>query len=103
MPVIDIGPLLAGAPGSVARVADALRAACDDTGFFFITGHGVDPAIVADAFAASRGFFALPVEEKQKIRMNRHQCGWMAPGISVHRDTFETRAAALRPQTSEAF
>ncbi|MEK9661756.1 MAG: 2OG-Fe(II) oxygenase family protein, partial [Alphaproteobacteria bacterium] len=26
-----------------------------------------------------------------------------APGISVHRDTFETRAEALRPQTSEAF
>jgi isopenicillin N synthase-like dioxygenase len=35
--------------------------------------------------------------------MNCHQCGWMAPGISVHRDTFEKRAEALRPQVSEAF
>ena len=103
MPVIDVGPLLAGTAGATARIAGQLRAACDDTGFFFIANHGIDPAVVARAFAASRRFFALPHETKLTIRMNRHQCGYMAPGISVHRDTFETRADALRPQTSEAF
>src|SRR3546814_14023042 len=33
----------------------------------------------------------------------RHQCGWMPPNVSVHRDTFETRKDATRPQPSEAF
>jgi isopenicillin N synthase-like dioxygenase len=103
IPVIDVGPLLAGAPGAVADVAAGLRGACDGMGFFFIANHGVNPAIVARAFDASRRFFALPDEQKQRVRMNRHQCGWMAPGISVHRDTFEKRPDALRPQTSQAF
>lgn len=103
IPIVDVGPLLAGVPGAVAQVGEQLRMACDDMGFMFIVNHAIDPAIVARAFEASRRFFALPMDEKLNIRMNRHQCGYMAPGISVHRDTFEKRADALRPQTSEAY
>jgi isopenicillin N synthase-like dioxygenase len=103
IPVIDVAPLLAGEPGATGQVAAGLRAACDGMGFFFISGHGGAPAVVERAFDASRRFFALPDAVKATVRMNRHQCGWMAPGISVHRDTFETRADALRPQTSQAF
>lgn len=103
IPIVDIGALLAGDPAAVARVAFDLRQACDGLGFFFIVNHGIDAGLVDRTFAASRRFFALQPAEKAKVRMNRHQCGWMAPGISVHRDTFEKRAGALRPQTSEAF
>lgn len=103
IPIVDIGPLLAGAPGAREHVAAKLHDACTGMGFLFLVGHGIDAGVIARAFDASRRFFALPPEKKLEVRMNRHQCGYMAPGISVHRDTFEDRAAALRPQVSEAF
>ncbi len=103
IPVIDIGPYLAGAPGAIDRIAAEIHRACTEIGFLFIVNHGMDPAIVERTFAASRAFFALPMDEKMKVRMNRHQCGFMPPNVSVHSDTFETRQGSLRAQVSEAF
>ena len=62
VPVIDVGPLRSGDARSdaVARVARAMDAACRDTGFFCVTGHGVDPALLASLDGAARRFFALP-------------------------------------------
>lgn len=34
--------------------------------FFAIVGHGFDPSIIGDAFAASEDFFAQPLEAKQE-------------------------------------
>ena len=103
IPIIDIGAMLAGEAGAVERVADEIRLACTEIGFFFIVNHGMDAGIVERTFDASRGFFALPMEEKIKVRMNRHQCGFMPPDVAIHTDTFETRQDALRAQISEAF
>jgi isopenicillin N synthase-like dioxygenase len=103
IPIIDIGPMLAGTNGAIEQVADGIRHACTEIGFFFITNHGMDAGIVERAFDASRAYFALPMDEKMKVRMNRHQCGYMPPNVSVHTDTFETRQESLRAQVSEAF
>lgn len=103
IPIIDIGPMLAGTPGAIDDVADGIRHACTEIGFFFITNHGMDEGLVERAFDASRAYFALPLEEKMKARMNRHQCGYMPPNVSVHTDTFETRQGSMRAQVSEAF
>lgn len=103
IPVVDIGPLLAGTPGARERVAAALHEACTGMGFVFFVNHGIDPGIVARTFEAARIFSRLPAGEKMKVRMNRHQCGWMPPNVSVHNDTFEMRRDAHRPQPSEAF
>ncbi len=103
IPVIDIGPMLAGETGAVERVANEIHRACTEIGFFFILNHGMDEGIVERAFDASRAFFALPFEDKMKVRMNRHQCGYMPPNVSVHTDTFEKRQGAMRAQVSEAF
>jgi isopenicillin N synthase-like dioxygenase len=103
IPVIDIGPYLAAVPGAIDEVAGEIHRACTEIGFFFIVNHGMDEGIVEHVFEASRGFFALPMEEKMKVRMNRHQCGFMPPNVAVHSDTFETRQDALRAQISEAF
>ena len=100
---IDIGPLRAGQVGAIDDVAEQLRRACTEIGFFFIVDHGMDGGIVARAFDASRRYFALPFEEKMKVRMNRHQCGYMPPDVAVHNDTFEERATAMASQHSEAF
>ncbi|CAL9104700.1 unnamed protein product [Musa textilis] len=58
------GPLVAELEVLVAQV----EAACRDWGFFQVINHGVPPAVVERAWAASRGFFALPPEERRRVR-----------------------------------
>ena len=78
VPVIDVGPLRSGDPRSdaVARVARAMDAACRDTGFFCVTGHGVDPALLTSLDGAARRFFALPAADKSELAMARAGRAW---------------------------
>ena len=46
-----------------------LRAAARVFGGFYVTGHGVDDALVREAFTLSRRFFDLPEREKLAIEM----------------------------------
>ena len=41
IPVSDLGPYLAGAPGAIDRTAEELRFALTEIGFYFIINHGV--------------------------------------------------------------
>lgn len=103
IPIIDIGPLLAGDPSAVADVARQMHRACTEIGFFYIVNHGMDEGVVARSFDIARAYFALPFEVKMKERMNRHQCGFMPADVAVHNDTFETRNNAYNTQPTEAF
>ena len=51
IPVIDIGPLVEGSPEAARATAKALGAACRDVGFFYASGHGVQPDLIARVFA----------------------------------------------------
>ncbi|HWW56441.1 MAG TPA: 2-oxoglutarate and iron-dependent oxygenase domain-containing protein [Sphingopyxis sp.] len=77
LPVIDIKPLRcmsdAAAVGSTAQQIDA---ACRDFGFFYATGHGIAPIVVANLLAASRAFFELPDSDKAKIAMDKGGSAW---------------------------
>lgn len=68
LPFVDISRFHAGPDERAQFIAD-LRRVLHDHGFFYLTGHGVDPKLVADVIAASKAFFALPLEEKLKIEM----------------------------------
>ncbi len=70
VPLIDIHPLVAGGGGE-AEVADAIRDACINVGFFYVSGHGIDHALVAGAFDAAQRFFRLPEEDKRAVSI-RH-------------------------------
>ena len=74
LPVIDVAPLRTG--GDPDGVAREIEAACRDTGFFYVTGHGVPPELLARLDAASRRFFALPEAEKMEIAMARAGAAW---------------------------
>lgn len=50
---------------------ERLDAACRHEGFFYLIGHGVDPALRAAAFDAARRFFALPDTEKARWHIER--------------------------------
>ena len=64
IPIIDLGRLRGSDPeAETAR----LRSALHETGFLYVTGHGVPPAVVDGVFAAAREFFALPLEDRLAI------------------------------------
>jgi isopenicillin N synthase-like dioxygenase len=61
VPVIDLGAARRGRHAERRRLAEAIDAACRETGFFAITGHGVAPALVDDLRRCAHAFFALPL------------------------------------------
>jgi len=65
LPIIDVDALVRRAPER-DDVARRIGEACRAHGFFYVTGHGVDPALVAELEAQSRRFFAL--DEASKLR-----------------------------------
>lgn len=66
VPVIDLSPA-ATAEGRAA-VAHAIREACETIGFFTIVGHGVDDGLIQRTRSSAFAFFALPEEEKMRVR-----------------------------------
>ena len=75
IPVIDIGPYLRGGADDRRKVADEIAAACEESGFFCITGHGVPAELVARTRQAAADFFALPVSEKRLILRPENRVG----------------------------
>jgi isopenicillin N synthase-like dioxygenase len=69
VPIIDIGPFLAGDPKARVEVPKAVARACEEIGFFSIIGHGVDTTLIETTKKDATAFFDLPVEEKQKARV----------------------------------
>jgi isopenicillin N synthase-like dioxygenase len=67
IPVIDVTALRLG--GDREAVAQQIRQACCETGFFYIVGHGVDEALQQRLENLSRQFFAQDLETKMQIRM----------------------------------
>ncbi len=67
IPEIDISPMFGGDQAARAGVADAVRRACLEVGFFYVSGHAVDPAVVDGGFDAARRFFELPAAEKEAV------------------------------------
>lgn len=91
LPVIDLSQ---GTPQSRAGVIDA--ALCS-AGFFCIAGHGVEAALVADAYDASRRFFTLAQADKERwhVDLSGRQrgfdpIGWQALAVGQPADLKES-------------
>jgi isopenicillin N synthase-like dioxygenase len=69
LPIVDLSE---GASAAAATI----DAACRDTGFFYVVGHGVDDELGLRLEALSREFFALDDEEKSQIAMARGGAAW---------------------------
>ena len=62
IPIIDLAPLVNGSPEQAQAVAKTLGTACREVGFFYISGHGVPPDLMARVFETSAAFFAGPAQ-----------------------------------------
>ena len=70
VPTIDISGFLSGVPEGKARVVAQVRQACEEIGFFLISGHGVPDSLINDIRNVSNEFFDLPLEDKQKSQLD---------------------------------
>jgi isopenicillin N synthase-like dioxygenase len=67
IPVIDVSPLVDGSSAQAQAVAKALGQACRDVGFFYISGHGVPPALMKRVFDTSAAFFTGPASIREAV------------------------------------
>lgn len=66
-----------------------LGKACRGSGFFLLTGHGVEEALISGVFSKADEFFDLPTEDKQPldIRRNGQNRGWVSEGSETLDET----------------
>src|SRR5262245_59473792 len=76
IPVVSIAPIVRREAGADEAVARDLKAALGSWGAFELVDHGVPAGTIDGAFAAAATFFRLPVEERLKVRIDRHNRGY---------------------------
>jgi isopenicillin N synthase-like dioxygenase len=101
IPVLDIGPFLAGESGALAALALEVARSCEDTGFLVLANHGVAPSLAAGCFAAAEQFFALPMERKLALKVGALNIGYLPQGAQVIRTS--TIHANRKPNLNESF
>jgi isopenicillin N synthase-like dioxygenase len=105
LPIVDLGGLAAAAEGGdpdrLLELGAAFDEACGAYGFCYIVNHGVDQDLIDRAFAMNAAFHALPLEEKQRIAINKAHRGYMALASSLI--VTSSIEKAVRPNLSESF
>jgi isopenicillin N synthase-like dioxygenase len=83
IPLVKLGEALR--PGSVhgREVAQALGAACETSGFFYVAEHGVPDDLLIAQFALARELFALPAAARDGVVSAVTDAA--PPGSSLHR------------------
>lgn len=111
IPVIDLSPLWDCSADGLAKVADEFTRAFEEMGFAYIINHRVPQSIIDQVFDQHRRFHALPLEEKNKIRLNQWHRGYLplasyqlksestSKGVTVE----DTKSVVKAPNQSESF
>ncbi|MEP4379835.1 MAG: 2-oxoglutarate and iron-dependent oxygenase domain-containing protein [Alphaproteobacteria bacterium] len=84
IPVLDMGPYLAGEPGAAEELAANIRFIQETIGFYVVINHGLDSKLVDDAYAALQDFFLLSSEEKAAYKFDETSVGYIAPKSTVY-------------------
>lgn len=82
LPIIDLGPSFQSDAGK-ALVAEQVRIACRDTGFFYVVNHGIDQAIIDRTFAESARFFHQPEHVKMAALKQKGTNGFEPLGTQL--------------------
>jgi isopenicillin N synthase-like dioxygenase len=95
LPLVSLAPIVRQDPNADETVARDLAAALASWGAFELADHGVPKGTIDGAFAAAADFFRLPLEERLKVRIDRHNRGY-AP---LHQTVYPGN----RPDLKESF
>src|SRR5262249_55493685 len=101
IPVLDIGPFLAGDAGAAAPLAHAIARTCEDTGFLVVVNHRVPPHLVEDTFAVTARFFRQPDADKLALKIGQYNIGYLPFGGQVVRHSPVNKNT--KPNFSESF
>jgi isopenicillin N synthase-like dioxygenase len=74
LPVIEVAGLSSASAANRRQVADALRRACLDKGFFYVSNHGIPAGLIDAVFEEARRFFNLDAEAKTAVDKSRSFC-----------------------------
>src|SRR3546814_5929741 len=80
VPVLDLADYLEGKPDAFKKLVEDLRFAQENIGFYYITNHGVDQALIDETFHQVARFHALPLERKLEIRIDTDVTGYFPIG-----------------------
>ena len=78
VPIIDLAALRGGGEAGLRAVAAEIRHAAEEVGFFYVAGHGVDPALQRRAQETAQAFFARPEAEKRRVAVDQRNRGFLA-------------------------
>lgn len=101
IPILDLGPYLAGEPGALEKAAAELRYIGENIGFHYIRNHGIAQALIDRTFEQAKRFHAQPLEAKLKVKINEHMQGYMPMQGSTTRSSDLTKNN--KPNQNEAF
>ncbi|KAL4249829.1 iron/ascorbate-dependent oxidoreductase family protein [Abortiporus biennis] len=73
IPIIDLECVSNGGNDFTARraLADNIRDACINVGFFYLKNHSIPQEVITDAVNATKDFFSLPLESKKSIDIHK--------------------------------
>src|SRR3546814_21050612 len=81
VPVLDLADYLEGKPDAFEKLVEDLRFAQENIGFYYITNHGVDQALIDETFHPVARFHALPLEQIGRASCRERLCQYVS--ISV--------------------
>ncbi|KAI0793028.1 Clavaminate synthase-like protein [Irpex lacteus] len=73
IPIIDLADLHSTDPAERRALADLIRDACINVGFFYVKNHGVPPETISKALSAGKSFFGLPQAAKDAIDIHKSE------------------------------
>lgn len=105
LPLLDVGPYLAGDPGALEQLAADVKWIQENLGFFAIINHGIPQSLIDEAFRQTEKLFEIPMEEKLKHRVGYHHQGYLPPKSSILKSTaiMEKIAVNTKKDTNAAW
>ncbi|CAG7949511.1 unnamed protein product [Penicillium nalgiovense] len=91
IPIIDLASIDKD-PEARKTIASKVRAAAENTGFFYIKNHGIPEELIQNALSQAQAFFDQPIEKKQlaSSKTRKNADGWHGLGTTQINKT-ETR------------
>ncbi len=103
IPVLDLGPFLAGETGALERTAAELREASERVGFYYIANHGISQDLIDKTFHQAARFHSMPLEEKMKMPIDANLHGYMPMKASTVKVSDELGTSNLPDQNEAVF